>query len=104
MATTTNTPDPNRYLEKSVYDLLSLRGRTIVITGGARGLGLAFALAVAEVGGNVAVLDAAAKPHDQFHEIQKKHSDVKLGFYKYVPVTKGTTHDCKASVPVVPSR
>lgn len=75
--------DPNRYLKHSVQDLLSLKGRTIVITGGARGLGLAFALAVVEVGGNVAVLDAADKPHEHFYEIQKKF-DSKLKFYKSV--------------------
>lgn len=84
MATTADTPNPNRYLENSVHDLLSLKGRTIVITGGARGLGLAFALAVAEVGGNVAVLDAADKPHDHFYEIQRRHCEVSLRFYKYV--------------------
>ncbi|KAF4464334.1 short-chain dehydrogenase reductase sdr [Fusarium albosuccineum] len=78
--------DPNRYLQHSVQDLLSLKDRTVVITGGARGLGLAFALAVAEVGGNVAVLDAADKPHDHFYKIQKDF-DIKLEFYK-TDVTK----------------
>ncbi|CAM1510979.1 Fc.00g084920.m01.CDS01 [Cosmosporella sp. VM-42] len=78
--------DPNRYLQHSVQDLLSLEGRTIVITGGARGLGLAFALAVAEVGGNIAVLDAAEKPHEHFYKIQKEHN-VKLEFYQ-TDVTK----------------
>ncbi|KAM5354237.1 hypothetical protein ACJ41O_000887 [Fusarium nematophilum] len=80
------TQDPNRYLQNSVQDLLSLKGRTVVITGGARGLGLAFALAVAEVGGNVAVLDAADKPHEHFYQIQKDF-DVKLEFYR-TDVTK----------------
>ena len=75
-------PNPNSYLLHSVHDLLSLKGRTTVITGGARGLGLAFTLAVAEVGGNVAILDAAEKPHDHFHEIQQRHPDVKLNYYK----------------------
>jgi hypothetical protein len=32
--------DVNAYLSRSVHDLISLHGRTIVITGGARGLGL----------------------------------------------------------------
>ncbi|KAH6680895.1 short-chain dehydrogenase/reductase SDR [Halenospora varia] len=73
--------DPNRYLAHSVQDLLSLKGRTIVITGGARGLGLAFALAVAEVGGDIAILDAAEKPHDHFYKIEKEHG-VKIKFYK----------------------
>lgn len=73
--------DPNRYLAHSVQDLLSLKGRTIVITGGARGLGLAFALAVAEVGGDIAILDAAEKPHDHFYKIEKEHG-VKVKFYR----------------------
>ncbi|KAK7743958.1 hypothetical protein SLS62_010420 [Diatrype stigma] len=77
----------DRYLQNSVQDLLSLKGRTVVVTGGARGLGLAFTLAVAEVGGSVAVLDAAEKPHDQFFEIQSKFKDIKLGYYK-TDVTK----------------
>jgi hypothetical protein len=88
MAATAGAADVNNYLRNSVQDLLSLKGRTIVITGGARGLGLAFALAVAEVGGNVAILDAADKPHDHFFEIQKRHSDVKIGFYKYAFLTR----------------
>ncbi|KAH6889218.1 hypothetical protein B0T10DRAFT_459877 [Thelonectria olida] len=78
---TTPELDINRYLQHSVYDLLSLKGRTVVITGGARGLGLAFALAVAEVGGNVAILDAAEKPHEHFYKIQKEF-DVKFEFYR----------------------
>lgn len=73
--------NPDRYLNHSVQDLLSLEGRTVVITGGARGLGLAFALAVAESGGNVAVLDAADSPHEHFYKFQKEFP-VKLAFYK----------------------
>ncbi|KAF6781497.1 short-chain dehydrogenase reductase sdr [Colletotrichum sojae] len=71
----------NRYLDHSVHDLLSLKHRTVVITGGARGLGLAFALAVAEVGGNVAVLDAAEEPHEHFYEIEKKYG-TKFKYYR----------------------
>ncbi|KAF6836746.1 short-chain dehydrogenase reductase sdr [Colletotrichum plurivorum] len=71
----------NRYLDHSVHDLLSLKHRTVVITGGARGLGLAFALAVAEVGGNVAVLDAAEEPHEHFYEIEKKYG-TKFQYYR----------------------
>ncbi|KAF7546010.1 hypothetical protein G7Z17_g8734 [Cylindrodendrum hubeiense] len=79
--------NPNRYLENSVQDLLSLKGRTVVITGAARGLGLAFALAVVEVGGNVAVLDAAEKPHEHYYKIQKQFPDSKLEYYR-TDVTK----------------
>jgi NAD(P)-dependent dehydrogenase (short-subunit alcohol dehydrogenase family) len=74
--------NPNRYLEHSVQDLLSLKGRTIVITGGARGLGLAFALAVAETGGNVAVLDAAEKPHEHFTLIQQRFPNQKFAYFR----------------------
>ncbi|EQB44928.1 short chain dehydrogenase [Colletotrichum gloeosporioides Cg-14] len=80
-----NAPQPkanvNRYLSNSVHDLLSLKGRTVVITGGARGLGLAFALAVAEVGGNIAILDAAQEPHDHFYQIEKAH-EIKIKYYR----------------------
>lgn len=86
MAATGQTPDVNRYLQHSVQDLLSLKGRTVVITGGARGLGLAFALAVAETGGNVAILDAAEKPHEQFDEIKNRFPDLKFGYYKSVAI------------------
>ena len=75
--------NPNKYLERSVHDLLSLKGRTVVITGGARGLGLAFCLAVAEVGGNVAILDVAHSPHEHLTEIKSRHP-VKIEYYKYV--------------------
>ncbi|KAF0320899.1 short-chain dehydrogenase reductase sdr [Colletotrichum asianum] len=80
-----NAPQPkadvNRYLSNSVHDLLSLKGRTVVITGGARGLGLAFTLAVAEVGGNIAILDAAQEPHDHFYRIEQEH-EVKIKYYR----------------------
>lgn len=79
---TTPQLDVNRYLQHSVHDLLSLKGRTVVITGGARGLGLAFALAVAEVGGSVAILDAAEKPHEHFYQIQKEFASVQFEFYR----------------------
>ncbi|KAF2012998.1 short chain dehydrogenase [Aaosphaeria arxii CBS 175.79] len=82
MATDTKPrADVNRYLKNTVHDLLSLKGRTIVITGAARGLGLAFAFAIAEVGGNVAILDAADKPHEHFEKLQKDF-DVKVNYYK----------------------
>lgn len=78
----TAVPDTNNYLRQSVQDLLSLKGRVTVITGGARGLGLAFTLAVAEVGGSIAILDVAEKPHEHYYEIQKRHPEVKLGYYQ----------------------
>lgn len=74
--------DPNGFLRRSVQDLFSLDQRTVVITGGARGIGLAFAFAVAESGGNVAVLDISAEPHEHFHELVKRHPKQKFRAYK----------------------
>lgn len=75
--------DPDSFLHNNVLDLFSLKGRTVVITGGARGIGLALAFAVAEVGGNVAILDAAAKPHEHYQILKERH-DVKVAHYQYV--------------------
>jgi sorbose reductase len=73
--------DPDRFLQHSVHDLLSLQGRTIVITGGARGLGLAFAFAVAEAGGDVAIIDFLDKPHDHYYKLEQELG-VKVKLYK----------------------
>lgn len=64
--------DPDGFLQRSVQDLFSLKERTVVITGGARGIGLAFAFAVAESGGNVAILDVSDEPHAHFYELEKR--------------------------------
>ncbi|BCS21850.1 uncharacterized protein APUU_30075A [Aspergillus puulaauensis] len=69
------------FLTRTVHDLLSLKGRTIVVTGGGRGLGLAFAFAIAEAGGNVAVIDYIDTPHDHYYKLEKDYG-VKVKLYK----------------------
>ncbi|KAK4556237.1 hypothetical protein LTR86_006934 [Recurvomyces mirabilis] len=59
------------YLTSHVLDLLSLKGRTVVITGAGRGIGLALAFAVAEAGGKVAIVDAANAPHEHYAKLQE---------------------------------
>jgi sorbose reductase len=71
------------YLHRSVQDLFSLEGRVIVITGGARGIGLALAFAIAEVGGNIAILDALEQPHEHFYRLERDYN-VKVKFYRRV--------------------
>ncbi|CAG8395203.1 unnamed protein product [Penicillium salamii] len=57
------------------------KGRTALVTGGARGCGLAFARGLAEAGANVAVFDVVS-PDDAFNAIEKD-CGVRTAFYKY---------------------
>lgn len=59
------------YLTTHVFDLFSLKDHVVVITGGARGLGLALAFAVAEAGGKVALVDVLEKPHEHYTRLQQ---------------------------------
>jgi sorbose reductase len=68
------------YLTSNVFDLLSLKDRVIVVTGGARGIGLALAFAVTEAGGQVAILDASDEPHDHYQRLKSVAS--KVEYYK----------------------
>ncbi|KAI9741548.1 MAG: hypothetical protein M1818_004354 [Claussenomyces sp. TS43310] len=58
----------------------SLAGRTALVTGGARGCGLAFAQGLAEAGADVAVFDVI-EPVAEYHELAKAYN-VKTAFYK----------------------
>jgi hypothetical protein len=71
------------FLHRTVQDLFSLKGRTVVITGGARGIGLSFGFAVAEAGGNVALVDLLSEPHQHYYKLEKDYG-VKVKLYKYV--------------------
>ncbi|EXJ81518.1 hypothetical protein A1O1_07582 [Capronia coronata CBS 617.96] len=58
----------------------SLKGRTALVTGGARGCGLAFAQGLAEAGANVAIFDIL-DPVEAFFEIEKTYG-VRTQYYK----------------------
>lgn len=68
------------YLTSNTLDLLSLKERVVVITGGAKGIGLALAFAVAEAGGQVAIIDAAEQPDDNYALLEKIGG--KVGYYE----------------------
>lgn len=46
---------------RSVYDMLSLKGKTALITGGAGGIGRSCAAALAELGADIALVDVPAR-------------------------------------------
>jgi len=54
-----NAPPPEKEFTKPE----SLKGRTMVVTGGSRGIGLAIALRAAKDGCNVAILAKTTEPH-----------------------------------------
>lgn len=68
------------YLTSNVFDLFSLKNHVVVITGGARGIGIALAFAVAEAGGFVAIVDALEKPHEHYEKL--KGICAKVKFYR----------------------
>ncbi len=49
-----------------------LTGKTVVLTGAARGITYAAARAIAEYGGNVAILDVLPNPVDDFHNLAQE--------------------------------
>jgi NAD(P)-dependent dehydrogenase (short-subunit alcohol dehydrogenase family) len=53
--------DPQRVASKSIADLVSLQGRSAVVTGGARGLGYAIARRLAEAGARILIGDKNAE-------------------------------------------
>lgn len=70
------------YLNRTVQELFSLKGRVTVITGGARGIGLAWAFACAEAGSHIAILDRLDQPHEHFSKLMTDF-DVKVKLYSY---------------------
>lgn len=70
------------YLDRTIQDLFSLKGWVTVITGGARGIGLAWAFACAEAGSHIAILDRLNQPHEHFSKLMTDF-DVKVKLYSY---------------------
>lgn len=62
------------------FSLVSFKNKTAVLTGSARGLGLAFAHALAGAGANIAILDLGS-PSDNLEDLRQKYG-VKAEFYK----------------------
>lgn len=54
---------------QSVREMFELKNRNYIITGGGRGIGFAATRAIAEMGGNVAVLDRLNEPVNEFNSL-----------------------------------
>ncbi|KAK5172695.1 uncharacterized protein LTR77_002815 [Saxophila tyrrhenica] len=59
--------------DMKVTDRMTMKGRNVLVTGGGRGIGFAICKAVAQMGGNVAVIDALPEPIEEFHTLEKKY-------------------------------
>ncbi|THX14569.1 hypothetical protein D6D13_02992 [Aureobasidium pullulans] len=75
--TTSSVLRTDSYLISNVKDLMSLQDRVVVITGGAKGIGLALAFGVAEAGGKIAIVDTSSKPSENYARLQKICSEVR---------------------------
>lgn len=62
-----------------------MKGKTVLVTGGGRGIGFAICKAIAQLGGNVAVLDALAEPVKDFSTLHKDYGIAT--YYQRVDVT-----------------
>lgn len=71
---------------KSVRPMFDLSGKNFVVTGGGRGIGYAITRAIAEMGGNVSVLDMLSKPVDDFEQLSSEYGTKSL--YINADVTK----------------
>lgn len=71
--------------EVKVTDRLSMKGKTVLVTGGGRGIGLAICKAIAQLEGNIAVLDALPQPSKEFHALSNDYGIEAM--YERVDVT-----------------
>ncbi len=67
-----SSSNSDTYLQTPVFDLFTLKGRVVVVTGGGRGIGLAMAFAAAEAGADVGIIDAAEEPHPDFYTLKAR--------------------------------
>lgn len=64
-----------------IRDKFELKGRNYVVTGGAMGIGYACSHDIAELGGNVAVLDLEAQPKEPLFDLAQKYN-VKIHYFQ----------------------
>ena len=55
-----------------VTDRMSMKGRNVFVTGGGTGRGFAICKAVAQLEGNVSMINALPKPVEEFYNLEQK--------------------------------
>ncbi|KAL2202843.1 dehydrogenase with different specificitie [Sarocladium strictum] len=73
--------DTDTYRTSTVRDLVSLAGKTVVVTGAARGLGLSAAVGCAEIGGTVIILDVLDEPTETLQTLASENG-ITLQYYR----------------------
>lgn len=68
-------------MSSKIRSSFELKGKNYVVTGGAQGIGFALTKGIAEMGGNVAVLDLQDKTTDEFAKLVDE-SGVKLFYFQ----------------------
>ncbi|GAA5931953.1 uncharacterized protein JCM15063_001082 [Sporobolomyces koalae] len=69
-------------LPDSIFDMFSMKGKVSIVTGGSGGIGFAAAEAIAEAGGDVALVYNSAKGMDERAEELSKKFGTKVKAYK----------------------
>ncbi|QIW96071.1 hypothetical protein AMS68_001589 [Peltaster fructicola] len=64
-----------------IRDKFELKGRNYIVTGGAMGIGYNVSRDIAEMGGNIAVLDLEAQPKEPLFELREKFN-VKIHYFQ----------------------
>lgn len=62
---------PGGVTDTNILNLFLIKDKNVVVTGCARGLGLDFAQALAQAGANIAAIDIADRPSDDFATLDK---------------------------------
>ena len=60
--------------------------RSVIVTGGGRGMGFAISKAIAQMGGNITCVDENAEPVPEFHELPNRYGTKAI--YKRADVTR----------------
>ncbi|OAL22878.1 hypothetical protein AYO22_06786 [Fonsecaea multimorphosa] len=83
--------------ERSYVDSLSLSGKVIVVTGGARGIGQELTRGIAKLGGHVAVLDRAKEPSFDLSELRRVY-DIQARYFETDVTDKNSLEDAFINV------